>query len=160
LMPAQHLEARVPGMKKKGRIAIGADADITIFNPNTVIDRSTYREPSKPSEGIDYVLVNGVLVVDGGRLRPNVLPGRGIRAPINSAAPSAMAGRNDWLLEVTGDVTPAMRSVVALNLLVPFEAAFRSVFSFVLVQVVRKPTACVSGAHFQTHPSARSNVDR
>jgi dihydroorotase len=82
LMPAQRLEARVPEMKKKGRIAVGADADITVFNPNTVIDRSTYREPAKPSEGIDYVLVNGVVVVDRGRLRGDGFPGRGIRAKI------------------------------------------------------------------------------
>jgi N-acyl-D-aspartate/D-glutamate deacylase len=83
VMPAQHLEARVPEMKNKGRIALGADADITIFDPATVIDRATYREPSKPSEGIAYVLVNGVIVVDRGKLRPNVFPGKGIRAPLN-----------------------------------------------------------------------------
>jgi N-acyl-D-aspartate/D-glutamate deacylase len=81
IMPAQHLETRVPGMKNKGRIAVGADADITIFDPANVIDRSTYREPDKPSDGVAYVLVNGAIVADHGKLRPNAFPGRAIRAP-------------------------------------------------------------------------------
>jgi N-acyl-D-aspartate/D-glutamate deacylase len=83
LMPAQRLEKRVPEMKRKGRIAIGSDADITIFNPATVIDRATYQTPSKPSAGISYVLVNGVIVVASGTLRSNVFPGKGLRGPMD-----------------------------------------------------------------------------
>jgi N-acyl-D-aspartate/D-glutamate deacylase len=62
---------------------LGADADITIFNPDTIIDRATFRQPSTPSEGIKFVLVNGIIVVDQGKLRPNAFPGRGVRAPAN-----------------------------------------------------------------------------
>src|SRR4029077_14142650 len=62
LMPAQRLEARVPAMRQKGRLRVGADADITIFDPVTVIDRSTYREPSLSPVGIQHVIVNGVSV--------------------------------------------------------------------------------------------------
>jgi N-acyl-D-aspartate/D-glutamate deacylase len=61
LMPAQRLERRVPSMKNKGRIRIGADADLTIFDPQQIIDKSTFQEPAKYSEGIKFVLVNGVL---------------------------------------------------------------------------------------------------
>ena len=53
-------------MADKGRLRVGADADVTVFDPATVADRSTYTEPAVPSIGIPYVLVNGVLVVDGG----------------------------------------------------------------------------------------------
>jgi N-acyl-D-aspartate/D-glutamate deacylase len=86
LMPAQRLGRRVPAMKQKGRIAVGADADLTIFDPDRVIDRSTYRQPSLPPIGIQYVLVNGVAVVSQGRAVDNVRPGVAIRAP---RAPSA-----------------------------------------------------------------------
>jgi dihydroorotase len=82
LMPAQRLEARVPAMRQKGRLSIGADADITIFDPATVIDRSTYREPSLPPVGIQHVLVNGVSVVANARTVEDVAPGRPVRAPI------------------------------------------------------------------------------
>ena len=81
LMPAQRLERRVPSMKKKGRIRVGADADLVVFDFRHVIDKSTYDEPAKYAEGIRYVLVNGVLIVKDGQLQPGVSPGRPIRAP-------------------------------------------------------------------------------
>lgn len=83
LMPAQRLERRVPSMKNKGRIRVGSDADLTIFDPQLIIDKSTFQEPAKYSEGIRFVLVNGVPVVKDGQLQSGVFPGRPVRAPIN-----------------------------------------------------------------------------
>jgi N-acyl-D-aspartate/D-glutamate deacylase len=84
LMPAQRIEARVPMMRKKGRLRVGADADITIFDSSSVIDRSTYREPALPPIGIQHVLVNGVSVVTNGRAVENVKPGEAVRAPVRA----------------------------------------------------------------------------
>jgi cytosine/adenosine deaminase-related metal-dependent hydrolase len=81
LMPARRLEARVPVMAGKGRIRVGADADVTIFDMSRVADRSTYREPTLPPEGIRHVVVGGVSVVSEGKLVPGVSPGRAVRAP-------------------------------------------------------------------------------
>lgn len=81
LMPAQRLEARVPMMANKGRIRVGADADLTIFDPATVIDRSTYEDATIPSAGIPYVVVLGQVVVDSGRVT-KARPGQPIRAPV------------------------------------------------------------------------------
>jgi N-acyl-D-aspartate/D-glutamate deacylase len=67
-------------MKSKGRLRVGADADITVFDAARVIDRSTYREPALPPVGIRHVLVNGVAVVRDEQLVDGVAPGRGIRA--------------------------------------------------------------------------------
>jgi dihydroorotase len=81
LLPAQRLEARVPAMRKKGRLQAGADADITIFDPATVIDRSTYSKPSLPPLGIQHVLVSGVPVVRNGQLvEAGSTPGKAVRA--------------------------------------------------------------------------------
>jgi N-acyl-D-aspartate/D-glutamate deacylase len=81
LMPAQRLERRVPSMRNKGRIRPGADADLTIFNPQTISDRSTFQEPAKYAGGIKFVIVNGVVIVKDGELQPGVHPGRPVRAP-------------------------------------------------------------------------------
>lgn len=78
--PARRLEAYVPAMATKGRLRIGADADITIFDAAMVIDRSTYTDPTRPPEGIHYVLVSGEPVVENGTLLPDARPGRGIKA--------------------------------------------------------------------------------
>jgi len=79
LMPAQRLSARVPAMNQKGRLSVGADADITIFDAATVLDRSTYREPSLPPVGIQHVIVNGVSVVANGLAVDGVAPGKAVR---------------------------------------------------------------------------------
>ena len=74
LMPADRL-----GMKNKGRIEVGADADITVFDPARVIDRATFEKPAQYSDGIPYVLVQGTLVVKDGALQEGVAPGQAVR---------------------------------------------------------------------------------
>ncbi len=81
LAPAQHLERRIPEMANKGRIRPGADADIVVFDADAVQDRATYHEPLLPPKGINYVLVNGIPVVEEGELVNDVFPGEAIRAP-------------------------------------------------------------------------------
>ena len=81
LMPAQRLELRVPSMKDKGRIRLGADADIAVFDALKVADKSTYEKPDTMSDGMRYVLVDGVTVVSKGTVVGGRFPGKGIRAP-------------------------------------------------------------------------------
>lgn len=77
LVPAQILGDTAPAMRWKGRLQPGADADLTVFDPDRVADRATYDE-LRPSEGVRHVLVAGTPVVRDGRLLPDALPGRPI----------------------------------------------------------------------------------
>lgn len=81
LMPAKRLERRVPAMNNKGRIRAGADADLAIFDAQTISDRATFQEPAREATGMRYVIVNGVVVVKDGKVQTNVYPGGPIRAP-------------------------------------------------------------------------------
>ena len=83
ILPTLRLEEFVPAMETKGRIRLGSDADITIFDPETVIDRATYLEGSLTSDGIEYVLVNGIPVVYEGEIAEGVRPGKAIKAEMN-----------------------------------------------------------------------------
>jgi len=74
LLPAERL-----GIQTKGRLQVGADADIAVFDPDRVTDRATFESPAQYSEGIPFVLVNGTLVVRDGKLVDGAAPGRGLR---------------------------------------------------------------------------------
>jgi N-acyl-D-glutamate deacylase len=61
---------------------VGADADITVFDPATVRDNATPAQGGLPSTGIPYVIVNGTLVVKDSKVVKDVFPGRPVRLPI------------------------------------------------------------------------------
>ena len=81
LMPAQMLERSTPAARRKGRLQEGADADIVVFDPQTISDRSTFEKPMEPSVGVHELLVSGTLVIHDGKLVPDVYPGRAILGP-------------------------------------------------------------------------------
>jgi N-acyl-D-aspartate/D-glutamate deacylase len=76
LMPAERLERATPSARQKGRLNEGADADIVIFDPQTINDRSTLQRPMEQSVGVQYLVVNGTVLIDHGKMVPNVFPGR------------------------------------------------------------------------------------
>ena len=77
LMPAQRLERATAAAARKGRLQVGADADVAVFDLATVADRATYASPTLPAVGFKHVLVNGTPVVRDGQLL-EVTPGRAI----------------------------------------------------------------------------------
>jgi N-acyl-D-aspartate/D-glutamate deacylase len=74
------LPAKRVGLRDRGLLLAGSYADITIFDPRTVIDRATFEMPNQHPDGIKYVIVNGQLSVDDGR-RTAALAGRPLRGP-------------------------------------------------------------------------------
>jgi N-acyl-D-aspartate/D-glutamate deacylase len=69
-------------MKNKGRIRVGADADLLVFDPATVIDRATYEKPNQTALGMRHVLVNGQFVIKDADLRKDAFPGKAIRREV------------------------------------------------------------------------------
>ena len=76
LLPARRLEGIAPMMRSKGRIQVGADADLTIFNPNTIIDKATFENGLEFSAGIEYVIVNGTFILKNGITVEGIYPGQ------------------------------------------------------------------------------------
>jgi N-acyl-D-amino-acid deacylase len=68
------------GVHDRGLIREGLRADVTLFDPRTVIDRATFEDPHQYPEGIPYVIVNGVVILDDGA-HTGALPGRVLRGP-------------------------------------------------------------------------------
>jgi N-acyl-D-aspartate/D-glutamate deacylase len=89
LMPAQMLERSTPAARRKGRLQEGADADIVIFDPQTITDRSTFAKPMEPSVGVHYLLVAGTPLIDEEKLVPNIFPGQALMGPGKTKAPSS-----------------------------------------------------------------------
>jgi Amidohydrolase family len=78
LMPAEMLERSTPVARQKGRLQEGADADIVVFDAATISDRATFEKPMDPSVGVHYLLVAGTVVVNEGKIVPDVFPGRAL----------------------------------------------------------------------------------
>jgi len=72
-LPASNL-----GLDDRGRLAEGMAADLTVFDPETIADRSTWEDPHRFSEGVAHVMVNGKLVLEGGELTGET-PGQNLR---------------------------------------------------------------------------------
>lgn len=79
ILPARLLERAVPSMARKGRIRIGADADIVAFDLKTLSGRAGFDDPARPAAGMRYVLVNGAVLIDRGELDTTIRPGKAIR---------------------------------------------------------------------------------
>ncbi len=77
IAPAKRLEPIAPAMQRKGRLKVGADADITVFDAAEVLDMATFEKLSF-SKGIEHVLVNGVAVVLNGQTVAGVTPGQAV----------------------------------------------------------------------------------
>ncbi|MGA2020211.1 MAG: amidohydrolase family protein [Candidatus Sulfotelmatobacter sp.] len=91
LMPAEMLERSTPAARQKGRLQEGSDADIVVFDANTITDRATFEKPMEPSVGVRYLVVGGTLVVDEGKIVPDVFPGRALLGP-GKLAPAVIRG--------------------------------------------------------------------
>ena len=78
LMPAEMLERSTPAAHAKGRLQEGADADIVVFDLQTITDRSTFEKPMEPSVGVHYLLVGGTPLNADGKMVQNVYPGHPI----------------------------------------------------------------------------------
>jgi N-acyl-D-aspartate/D-glutamate deacylase len=81
LMPAQRLEKSTPAAHAKGRLQEGADADMVVFDAQTVTDRATYKSPMEPSSGMQFVIVGGTILIDQGKLVPDTFPGKALLGP-------------------------------------------------------------------------------
>lgn len=82
LLPASRLEKYVPAMKAKGRIKAGGDADLVVFDAETIMDRATFENPAVASTGVRFLVVDGRVLIQDGALQESLRPGRAVRAKV------------------------------------------------------------------------------
>jgi cytosine/adenosine deaminase-related metal-dependent hydrolase len=82
LLPANLVALAAPEAKRKGRLQVGMDADIAVFDLDGIKVRATYENPRTPSSGMRYVMVGGRFIISDGKLLTGVRPGRPLRGPI------------------------------------------------------------------------------
>ena len=75
-LPARRLEKIAPIFSKKGRLSVGAHADIVIFDPVKIQDHGTYENPYQPSTGLHYVLIGGRFVMEQEKVLNDTFLGR------------------------------------------------------------------------------------
>lgn len=78
-LPARVLDRAAPEAARKGRLSAGADADIVVLDPDRISDRATYLDSTRPSVGVEQLLVGGEFVVRDGDIVADAYPGRGLR---------------------------------------------------------------------------------
>lgn len=78
-LPARVMDSTTPAFAAKGQLGAGADADIVVIDPDTVTDRATYLDSTRPAQGIEQLLVHGEFVVRDGDIVVDAYPGRGLR---------------------------------------------------------------------------------
>ena len=84
ILPARRMESASESMKRKGRLQVGVDADVVVFDAARIRDRATVEHPENCSEGIHYVLVRGKVVLDESGLHRNVRNGSAIRGMLRT----------------------------------------------------------------------------
>jgi N-acyl-D-glutamate deacylase len=82
LIPARILEASTPDMHAKGRLRAGADADVVVFDLDTLTDRAEFTAMNRPAEGVRHLLVSGQPVIADGVMDVAARPGRPVRRPV------------------------------------------------------------------------------
>jgi N-acyl-D-aspartate/D-glutamate deacylase len=78
-LPARVLDTAAPAARRKGHLGIGADADVVVLDPGSVADRATYTDPTRPSAGVQHLLVGGEFVIRDGQLLAAAYPGQAVR---------------------------------------------------------------------------------
>ncbi|MEN5084452.1 amidohydrolase family protein [Bosea sp. TWI1241] len=86
LIPADILAASTPAMREKGRLRAGADADVVVFDLDTLTDRAEFTAMNRPSEGVRHLIVSGTPVIADGALDVAARPGLPVRRPVRATA--------------------------------------------------------------------------